>query len=118
MRARDAGVDHHHVVAAVTHGLTNSAKDLTAPEADAVLHALVDIKAGRALLEDDGDGGWRIVDPADQFAEDPDPDEEPREGETRTQAYQRRVRELRDQQRAQRSGGQQALPDPDERTES
>jgi hypothetical protein len=114
MRARDAGVDHHHVVAAVTHGLTNSAKDLTAPEADAVLHALVDIKAGRALLEDDGDGGWRIVDPADQFAEDPNPDEEPRQGETRTQAYQRRIRELKAKKTELDRGGQQALPDPDD----
>lgn len=72
IRAREAGVDHHHVVAAVTHGRATSAKDITGPEADQVLDALAAIRDGRARLEQTGDG-WQLVaiEPGDTDGTDP-----------------------------------------------
>lgn len=99
MRAQKAGVDHHHVIAAVTRGNKTSAKDLTAPEADAVLHALVDIKAGRLeLTEATGtdNEGWLLIEPS------------------KVADYQRRIRELRDQRAELDRGGQQTLENQEE----
>jgi hypothetical protein len=47
MRAREAGVDHHLVVEAVTCGLKKSAKDLTGEEGAAVLAEVHAIGEGR-----------------------------------------------------------------------
>jgi hypothetical protein len=102
IRARDAGVDHHHVVAAVTHGRTESAKDLNAPEADAVLRALVELQAGRLeLIEPDGDLGWDLVTPGP-----PEPDE------SAAERYQARVRDLKRQK--DELEGKLDLPAPDD----
>lgn len=60
IKANEAGVDHHQVVAAVTGGLKSSAKQVTAEEASHVIEALHDIRDGRAKLELD-DKLWRIV---------------------------------------------------------
>jgi hypothetical protein len=84
MRARDVGVDHHHVVLAVTNGAKSSARDLNAAEADAVLHALVDMGAGRAELfgsEDETGTVWHLVDTSDA------PEE------TKAERYQARIRD-------------------------
>ncbi|HEV7536225.1 MAG TPA: hypothetical protein VGP90_11355 [Acidimicrobiia bacterium] len=47
MRAREAGVDHHLVVSAVTSGTKASAMDLDGSEAAAVLQAISDLAEGR-----------------------------------------------------------------------
>jgi hypothetical protein len=60
IKAGEADVDHHQVVAAVTGGLKHSAKQVTAEEASQVIAALHDIRDGRARLELD-DKLWRIV---------------------------------------------------------
>lgn len=104
IQAREADVDHHDVVAAVTHGAKTSAKTLTAPEADAVLTALGRLRRGTADLVPGADG-WEIVDrQADDTASAGD----------KVADYQERVRDLRDQQRDARSGGQQPLLDDEE----
>ena len=51
MRAREAGIDHHQVVAAVTSGTKTSSMDLTGPEAADVLEAIKGIAEGRKRLE-------------------------------------------------------------------
>jgi len=108
MHARDAGVDHHHVVSAVTGGNKASAKDLNAAEAADVLYTLADIRAGRVEILGSDEDGWQLV--------NPDAIEEPEE--SRVDEYQRRIRDLKAQKAELDRGGQQALPDPDERTES
>lgn len=50
MRAREAGIDHHQVVAAVTSGTKTSSMDLTGPEAAEVLEAIKAIAEGRRRL--------------------------------------------------------------------
>lgn len=50
MSAGNAGVDHHHVVAAITNGLKTSAKTVTAEEATQVIDALTAIREGRSVL--------------------------------------------------------------------
>lgn len=69
MKARDADVDHHLVVAAVTNGEKTSAKTLTEAEAGQVIEALNSIRDGRARLVDGDDGSPRVVtvDQADQL---------------------------------------------------
>jgi hypothetical protein len=110
MRATKVGVDHHDVIYAVTHGNKTSAKAVTATEADAVLHALVDLEAGRLDLiagDPDQNEAWTLVPPAAEPAPvEPD--------ETQIEQYQRRIRELRDKKRELDRGGQQTLDDPEE----
>lgn len=55
MRARDLGVDHHDVVAAVTGGRATSAKAIDAATAADVLEALRQIKVGTKVLDVSGD---------------------------------------------------------------
>lgn len=50
IKASEAGVDHHHVVAAVTNGLKTSAKTVTAEEGSQVLEALVKIRQRKLWL--------------------------------------------------------------------
>ena len=50
MRAREAGIDHHQVVAAVTSGTKTSSMDLTGTEAADVLEAIKAIAEGRRRL--------------------------------------------------------------------
>jgi hypothetical protein len=100
MRARDAGVDHHHVVLAVTNGAKSSARELNAAEADAVLHALVDLEAGRAELfgsEDETGTVWHLADTSNA------PEE------TKAERYQARIRDLKEQKAELDRGGQQTL---------
>lgn len=59
IRANDADVDHHHVIAAITNGQKTSAKTVTAAEASQVLDAINAIQIGEAKLTEAGDG-WRI----------------------------------------------------------
>jgi hypothetical protein len=61
IRARDADLDHHQVVAAVTNSLKSSAKELSAAEASQVLDAINAIQMGEAQLVDGDDGSPRIV---------------------------------------------------------
>lgn len=70
MQARSAGIDHHHVVAAITAGRTSSAKDLTTHEGVSVLAAIEDVRIGRRDLVET-DGNWDVVEV--QYG----PDEEP-----------------------------------------
>lgn len=68
MRAREARLDHHIVIAAVTSGTKKSAKDLDGAEAAAVLEAIKDLAAGRKRLIAE-EGQWPYleeIDPVDQ----------------------------------------------------
>lgn len=67
IRANDADVDHHHVIAAVTNGEKTSAKTVTAEEASQVLDAINGIQMGEArLVEVDGRWSVEAADPAEQ----------------------------------------------------
>lgn len=66
MRANNAGIDHHHVIAAVTFGAKSSAKEVTGDEGAEVLMAIREIAQGRKAL-DEVEDGWRLVD----VSEDP-----------------------------------------------
>jgi hypothetical protein len=111
MRAAKVPVDHHFVISAVTHGLKTSAKDVTAAEADAVLHALVDLEAGRLLLvpghPEQDVIGWTLT--------EADPDE-PEPAGSRNEEYQSRIRKLQEQRRELDRGGQQTLDGQDDET--
>lgn len=61
MRAREAGIDHHQVVAAITFGKKTSSMDLTGPEAAEVLEAIHDIAEGRRQLVKDPGQCPRLV---------------------------------------------------------
>lgn len=63
MKARDLGLDHHDVVAAVTGGRETSAKAINQAQAESVLEALREIKVGTKVLDVDGDVP-RLVDAA------------------------------------------------------
>lgn len=75
IKAKEAGVDHHHVVAAVTDGRTSSSKDLTRDEAFSVLDALDSIQLGDLLLEVDGDTARLVANDPPDGGRDPDPAE-------------------------------------------
>lgn len=73
MRAREAGIDHHQVVAAVTSGLKTSSMDLDGPEAAAVLEAIGQLARGEARLVIQEGASWpslEEVDTADDGIED------------------------------------------------
>lgn len=74
MRAREAGIDHHQVVAAVTCGLKTSSMDLDGPEAAAVLEAIGQLARGEARLVIPEGASWpsllQQVDTADDGIED------------------------------------------------
>ncbi len=86
MRAREAGIDHHQVVAAITFGKKTSSMDLTGPEAAEVLEAIHDIAEGsRQLVKDPGQCPRLVEVDADDGIEDADivedDDEPPLPGE-------------------------------------
>lgn len=58
MRAREAGIDHHQVVAAVTSGTKTSAMDLTDVEAAAVLEAIGQLTRGELRLVATEGASW------------------------------------------------------------
>lgn len=64
MRAREAGVDHHHVVEAVTFQRKSSAKELTGEEAAEVLAEIKAIAERRRRLVKSGQW-WTLEDVAD-----------------------------------------------------
>jgi hypothetical protein len=102
-QARGAGVDHHDVIRAVTHGRYSSAKDVDAAQADDALHAIAAIHRGSSHLEIEEDDDGRHVD----LVDGPDP--------SKVEEYQARVRELKERQAQARRGGQQQIPeDPEE----
>lgn len=72
MKARDAGLDHHHVVEAVTCGQKTSAKDVTAEEGGEVLMAIRDIAAGRKRVEETEHGRRLVVVGGDDDPAEPD----------------------------------------------
>lgn len=100
-RARAADIDHHDVVAAVTHGRKSSAKDLNAPEADAVMKAIQAISKGRAYIDVSDDDTPTIVEGEAPSLEHDIGDH--------VEAYHERIQKLRRMQQGQR-GGQQDLP--------
>jgi predicted Zn-dependent protease len=102
MQARRAGIDHHNVVAAVTHGAT-SAKDLSDSDAAAVIQAIADLAAGRVRLEQDDEGAWRLI--GDETGEEPPPPPPSEKGDLLD-----RVEEIRTAQADRKRGGQQTLP--------
>jgi hypothetical protein len=67
MRAREVGVDHHVLVAAVTSGTKQSAKDLTGEEAAQVLDELKGIAEGRRRLVWGGEGEWPSLEDVDDI---------------------------------------------------
>jgi hypothetical protein len=101
MQARRAGIDHHNVVAAVTHGRTSTAKDLSDSDAAAVIQAIADLAAERIRLEQDDEGAWRLI--GDETGEEPAPGP-PAEN------LVDRVAEIRNAQADRKRGGQQTLP--------
>lgn len=60
MKANDAGVDHHLVIAAITNGEKSSAKAVTAEEGSQVFEALYKIRQGELWLVET-DGGAQLV---------------------------------------------------------
>ena len=85
------------------------AGELQLPVVDTIpAETLADIRAGRVEILGSDEDGWQLV--------NPDAIEEPEE--SRVDEYQRRIRDLKAQKAELDRGGQQALPDPDERTES
>lgn len=64
MRAREAGVDHHPVVEAVTYGQKKSAKELSGEEAAQVIEELKAIVAGRRRLVQN-EGEWPLLEDAE-----------------------------------------------------
>lgn len=71
MQAQAAGVDHHHVIDAVTGGEKRSAKDVDHEEGELVLLAIRDLAEGKLTLVE-RDGAWRLDrPPAGQPAFDP-----------------------------------------------
>jgi hypothetical protein len=69
MRCAEAGLDddgRHRLISAVTNGVKDSARTVDASEGADVLAALVEIRAGRKALQQDGnEGGWWLVDVED-----------------------------------------------------
>lgn len=73
MRAREAGVDHHQVVAAVTSGLKTSSMDCDDGEAASVLEAIGQLARGEVRLVALEGASWpslQEVDPAGDGIED------------------------------------------------
>lgn len=62
MQAQVAGIDHHHVIAAVTVGEKSSANDVTVEEGKLALQAIAAIAKGEYSLGE-RDGQWVFVDP-------------------------------------------------------
>lgn len=81
MRARDAGVDHHDVVAAVTSGTKRSSMDCDAAEQAAVLDAIGGIARGELELVTEEGMSWPTLREAIEDAELVDEDGPPLPGE-------------------------------------
>lgn len=62
MQAKAAGIDHHHVIEAVTGGEKTSAKSVTTEEGQLTLQAIAAIAAGEYELGQGHDGAWTFVD--------------------------------------------------------
>lgn len=62
IQAQRAGLDHHHVIEAVTLGDKQSAKEVDNEEGELVLKAIADLAAGKYRLVEK-DGRWTFADP-------------------------------------------------------